>query len=211
MKDLLDNHFVPAKGTPVGSVSCDATTKSGDFSLVDNRACSQCKPFFHSSCNNEVLKLHADNPVEIIEHEKLILDLKAEKGGVCDYLISSDNKVLFIDLTCGMSQYLESHLVDGEAKEGKKAKSRKQTEMSINRLYEEQHLASHLDSFPNKVAMLGYRNIDDELFANCSSKITSAEDASLSMMKHLQSRRLATPLSHGFNFVMIRYPDVYNI
>lgn len=211
MKELLDNYFVPAKGAVPGSVFCIATTACGDFSLVDDVACAQCKPFFHSTCNYEVLKLHAGQPVELINHERLILDLKAEKGGVCDYIISGNDKVLFIDLRCGLSQYLDTHLVDGREKDGKKATSRKQTEVSINRLYEEEHLSAHIDSYQYKVAMLGYRNVDDEFFATCPSTISAAEKASLSMMRDLQDRRLATPLSHGFKFVMVRYPEVFNI
>lgn len=211
MKELLDNYFVPAKGLVVGTVSCTAIAKCGDFSLVDSVACAQCKPFFHSTCNYEVLKLHADQPIELINHERFILDLKAEKGGVCDYLISGNGKILLIDLRCGLSQYLDTHHADGVEKEGKKATSRKQAEVSINRLYEEEHLSAHIDSYQDKIAMLGYRNVDDELFATCPSTISAAEKASLSMMRNLQSKRLATPLSHGFRFIMVRYPEVYNI
>lgn len=211
MQELLDNYFVPAKGGMVGSVSCDATIKNGDFSLVDDVACAQCRPFFHSTCNYEVLKLHSDQPVELINLEKFICELKAEKGGVCDFLISGRDKILFIDLRCGFSKYLEPHLVKGVEKDGKKATSRKQTEVSINRLYEEEHLSSHIDGCQYKIAMLGYRNIDKEIFQTCPSTISKAEEASLSMMRDLQSKRLATPLSHGFRFIMVSYPNVFNI
>ena len=209
MKTLLDNEFVRSKGIRVGAVVCKSATKTGHFVLVDEVACRQCIPFFHDTCDKEVLKIHATNPVIIIEHERFIKDLQAECGGVCDYLLYDDNKIAFVDLRCGLSQYLQIHKKEGIPMEGKKATARRQIEASIERMYKNPDIATYIDAFSNKTGILGYRNRDDELFTDCPETINQVEDVSLAFMRELEERQLIMSLSHGFSFMMIRYPQIY--
>lgn len=214
MKKLLDNDFVVYAGYSVGSVVCQTASRIGLFVLKDDIACSNCQrrhTYFYNTCNYENMCIDAVNAATLINHETFMVDLKQKDGGVADFLLYTQNTVAFIDLTCGFSQYMESHETEGVVTQGKRVKAREQLDASINRLYQVPAIGQQLDSYQIKVGILGYRNIDDEMFVNIKSNLDKSEDAFMSMTKELETRPLKMPLSHGFSFQMVKYPQVYTI
>lgn len=214
MNNLLNNDFVVHARYSVGSVVCQTASFVGPFTLKDDTACANCQQqhaYFYNTCNYENMCINANNAATLINHEAFMVALKQEKGGVADFLLYTQNSVAFIDLTCGFSQYIESHEVDGVRKQGKRVKAREQLDASINRLYEVPAIGQQLDAYQIKVGILGYRNIDEEMFVNVKSNLDKSEDAFMSMTKELETRPLKMSLSHGFAFQMVKYPQVYTI
>lgn len=214
MKNLLDNDFVVYAGYPVGGVACQTISYIGPFVLKDNVACGNCQrmhAYFYNTCNYENMYIDAVNAATLINHEAFMVDLKQEDGGVADFLLYTKNTIAFIDLTCGFSQYLEPHETEGVVTQGKRVKARKQLDASINRLYQLPTIGQHLDSYQVKAGILGYRNIDEEMFVNVKSNLDKSEEAFMGMARELEMRSLKMPLSHGFSFQMVKYPQVFTI
>ena len=114
-----------------------------------------------------------------------------------------------MDMYCGMSEYLDPHLNDGNMVIGKKTKVRQQIEKTIDRLYTIPDIATFVNGIPEKLGIFAYRAKDDGLFANVPSQISRSREMFLRISKAQANRKLAAPMSHGFKYVMHSYPSVY--
>ena len=98
----------------------------GELSLNDQKSCNNCIRYFSDGCDHVVLKVEASEDVQVVNLEQIFLDEKKESlkiGGLCDWLMYSDTKIALAELTCCLPEYLENHIVNGEKKEGKRAKA----------------------------------------------------------------------------------------
>lgn len=208
MKHLLDNDYVAAIGKKVGTVIVADMSYTNGFYLTDPISCNGCSYFFKMSCDGKTLLVDANGKtVTVLEHENFMNTCGTNTGGNCDYIIYDNSKVAFIDLYCGLEQFLYDHAVDGVMVKGKRKKVREQAENSIQRLYSVPSIAAYLNSIPDKLGVIGYRVKDDEIYPALPVTISKSEKMMMQMTRELESRHLSSPMSHGFRFLQIKYPQ----
>lgn len=208
MKNLLDNDYVAAIGKKIGTVIVAAKSYTNSFSLVDPTSCNVCAYFFKMGCDGKTLLVDANGKaVTVLDHEAFMNNCGTNTGGNCDYIIYDDSKVAFVDLYCGLEQFLYDHTVDGAMVKGKRKKVREQAENSIRRLYSVPSIAAYLDSVPDKLGVIGYRVKDDDIYPPLPVTISKSEQMMMQMARELETRHLSSPMSHDFRFLQIKYPQ----
>lgn len=208
MKNLLLNNFLILHHKSVGSIPINEKFISGAVSLHDDIACRSCIPFFANSCEQEVLNLYSQDAVVLINIEEYLDNLKTT-GRRCDYLLYDENKIMLADLTCSMEEYLHPHLMLGVMQQGKRLTARQQIEHTLELLAEEPEIVEYIDNKSSKIGLLAYRIKDEDLFADIPKQLQELMTAWLAMENDLEMRKLRFPMSHGFSFEMIKYPNVY--
>ena len=208
MKDLLFNYFLIRHHTSKGSVSVNEKYISGAVSLKDDIACRSCIPFFANSCEQEVLNFYSKDTVVLINIEEYLNNLKIT-GRRCDYLLYDENKIMLADLTCSMEEYLHPHLMLGEMQQGKRLTARQQIEHTLALLIEVPEIEEYINSKSIKIGLLAYRIKDEDLFAGIPKQMQDLLATWLAMENDLEMRKLRFPMSHGFSFEMVKYPNVY--
>lgn len=122
-------------------------------------------------------------------------------------------KIVFCDLCCYEEKYVESN--DGNSyPQGKRAKARLQMERSIEVLVQESVTAVNLLTYPEKVCLFAWRDYSvpdtpvraerGNPLSNMQAMITSPSSMATHTTTHHQQ------LGHGFTFMQIKYPTVYN-
>lgn len=208
MKDLLLNKFLILHHKSLGSIPVNERSICGAISLNDNIACRSCIPFFANSCEQEVLNFYSQDAIVLINIEEYLNNLKIT-GRRCDYLLYDENKIVLADLTCSMEEYLHPHLMLGEMQQGKRLTARQQIEHTLALLTEVPEIAEYINSKSIKIGLLAYRIKDEDLFVGIPKQMQDLLAAWLAMENDLEMRKLKFPMSHGFSFEMIKYPNVY--
>lgn len=209
MKELLENQFSLMYDPSRKRHTVQEDVLIGDRSLRDEQSCGQCKPFFTQTCEHETFLIHADSSVRLLAIEGFLNSFPKIEGERCDVLLFDENKIVLLDMYCGMSDYLDSHRVEGKEVIGKKAKVRQQIEATLNRFYTVEDIAVYLDAIPEKFGVFAYRAKDEELFTNVPKTVARSMNQFLGISKAQTKRRLAAPMSHGFRYVMQAYPNRY--
>lgn len=209
MKQLLETQFSQRYDTHGRSHPINEVIINNEIALCDYKACNRCIPFFASVCGHETFLLHVSSPVKMLDIESFINSFPNIQGERCDGLFHDGRKIVLMDMYCGMSEYLDPHLNDGNMVIGKKTKVRQQIEKTIDRLYSIPNIAVFVDGLSEKFGIFAYRAKDDGLFANVPVQISRSKAMFLRSSKEQAKRRLAAPMSHGFKYVMHSYPSVY--
>lgn len=212
MKQLLENKFSVAHGREPQKMYEECEIHSaGKFSCADVTACNECSNFFKSNCDSIVLQVESKTEVTQINFEYFIdKNFKKYTSSKCDFIFyDNGDKIVFGDFSCSFSEYIDSHVCNGEQKEGKRAKVQIQIKRSIEELYKVPEIAEYLDSHTKKIALFAYRAKDDELSHNLTSKLKASRDAFLGEFNALNKRKLKFQLTHDFIYTENRYPEVY--
>ena len=210
MKTLLLKYFTPLHHKQAGSVPIQDSSIQGEVSLNDAVACRSCISFFATTCQHEVLKLDTENKlIAIINIENFLDNFNDIQGRRCDYLMYDADKLMLADMTCSMEEYLSPHLVDGLPQQGKRLVARTQIEHTLEILTAEPSILSYINNKEKKVGLLAYRAKDEDLFQNVPKQIEKTTNVWLLLEEDFERRSLSFPMSHGFTFETIKYPNVY--
>lgn len=219
--ELLSNRFPSEFSLDSIDISHYLTEKRDSFSLSDKKACIPCKKRREDrACKEEVLNIHSSIDISVLDFEKYIeqfsetsLDIK----NICDYMLFDENsnhyknKIAFCDLTCSDKEWVESNT--GKYPEGKRAKAKSQMLDSLEYLLKNPLLAVDILTFPKKVCLFGWRDFDNPDEATVSPVHNNNVMKNMqvfgrtpsSMAKLLTSEKP----EHGFSFVQVKYPSVY--
>lgn len=209
MKQLLEVQFSQQYDSHGRSHSIGEVVVNGDYSLYDDNSCNPCISFFKLHCNKQTILFYSTSPVKLLDIESFLNSFPKLQGERCDRLLYDARKLILMDMYCGMSEYLDPHLKDGNIVVGKKTKVRQQIEKTIDILYSVHDIAKFMDGITEKLGVFAYRAKDDGLFANVPVQISRTREMFLRISKAQANRRLAAPMSHGFKYVMHSYPQVY--
>lgn len=209
LKDFPD-HYKLIRKVGVENKSFDS-----NFSLTDLKSCVDCHNktnYFYRQCmDQKVFSVSTNEKVDVINHEKYIQQYsdKSEiaSGGCCDYLLSSTNKVAFVDLTCTRPSYIDGHRVGIEFREGKRSVAFKQLKDSIDRLSVCPTIYTHIQHCVKKDAILALRKKE---FIFESEKSPETHMQSFMKMASEQSKYgIVQDMGNGFSFAVYEYPKVY--
>lgn len=211
------------RGLPVemgmnpAKIAVNQTVRATIFTLSDEKACKGCRKT--PECNEETLRIDPHGQrVAVIKFEDYASQYGNTQNGFserCDFLLydpsESHGKIVFCDLTCSDDKWVEPNT--GKYPEGKRAKARRQMLMSMEVLLRHEVLAVTILTFAQKVCLFGWREPTHPakhmppqrgrfMHNLLSFMATPSEMAqSISSEEHI--------MKHGFTFVQVKYPNVY--
>lgn len=224
MRHLLAQRFPSEFGLNPDTITLLLEVKKGSFTLSDSKACTACKAVpsrtGRVSCNEEILNIQSSVDVAVLDFERYIQQFSKTSLGirdVCDYLLFDESnnhrKIAFCDLTCSDEKWVEPNT--GMYPEGKRAKVKSQMLKSLEYLLKEYLLAVDILTFADKVCLFGWRDFDNPevntvapVHDNAKKNMQVFGRTPSSMAKQLTSEK--TILGHGFFFVQVKYPYVYD-
>lgn len=193
-------------------------SKMGRFAFVDPKACFDCVARFPEQagkCDQVVVCVDsATVAVEAIQLESIIgnfENLKAiPSGQKCDLLLVSDDKVVFCDMSCSMSKYINPFVMkDGTPKIGKRNMVRHQVGNSIALLHAVPEIAQELDCKRTKIALFAYRVKDEKPSDTFDQKVRSNMMSFGLKVDEISKEQLFSDIGYGYLFTETRYPNTY--
>lgn len=218
MRELLESYFGQHyRSTKRVSVTCRKCC--GKFVSVDLKACLNCNnaiPEGGASCDKVVLICNSsDKEVEKIELESFLdnyAKLQAlQKIGRCDLLFVGDDKIVFCDMTCSRSKYIEMfNRKDGTVQMGKRNIARKQLTDSISLLMNVPEIAGEISVKSQKVALFAYREKESELNDDLDKMTLRRMRSFIGIDRSGAIDNLMySDIDYGFHFAEVKYPQIY--
>ena len=217
---LLQVHYPQEYGIDSGGVVVDVATYSGVVELSDTKACDGCQVLRPQRNQCDRVNLRVDTSaqhIEIVDFEKYANQFDNTVAAMkdrCDYILvdasAGHNKIAFCDLTCSEEKYVNPN--DGKYPLGKRAKAAAQMRKSLECLLKEPLFAHYILTFPEKVCLFGWREY--AFPADVTPKRGNAARNMLAFMSTPSAKSgtlsQAMPVvGHGFKFVQVKYPTVY--
>lgn len=197
LKELLEAHFyctfpkVEDKVLIVNEV-----TKSGNFSLVDPKACAGCKFVCNEEpSEREQLKVTSTKPVSIVNLEQAFSYIQEDVGEVCDYMLDSTDTTMLVEMTCSTTEYVKS----------KRPKARGQLYNALEKLFTCHPVRSHIEKRTLHYVIFSWKEtFPDEAEMDDAEKsmrgMTILADA-------VYSPDNESKFDFGFKMKEIRYPN----
>lgn len=186
---------------------------SGEISIGDRRTCQaprmsgQCG----ADCDEVILKIMAENELEIISYDEWRLSSRQPQTEKCDYIIfdKGDEKYKFAlcELTCSLEKYVNADEI--ESRIGKRAKAFDQMRTTLQDIIENDNPVAGIDIFQyrNKTGIFGWR---DRLATGNSMAMRSARGFMTTPGSTAGIKRFPEYLfGKVFTFVQVKYPAVY--
>lgn len=217
---LLQVHYPQEHGMGSEGVVVDITIRSGAVELSDSKACDACQEFrpLRAQCDRVNLRVDTSaKSIEIVDFEKYVNQFDNTSAAMrdrCDYILVDasvgHNKIAFCDLTCSKEKYVNPN--EGKYTLGKRAKAAMQMKKSLENLLEEPLLEHYILTFPEKVCLFGWR--DYAVSADVTPKRGNAARNMLAFMNTPSAKsgtliQTVPVIGHGFKFVQVKYPTVY--
>ena len=198
LKELFESTFYvtfPVRSGVV--VALDEHVYSGDFSLVDPKACRDCRHW----CSEEVsgrkqLMVRADHGLNAICVDDVMWYVNESVGPTCDYMLDDGRKVALVEMTCSTSCYATN----------KRQKARSQLYNTLCLFVANPNIRAHLEQMVERLAVFSWRgplSQGDALdpVERCMKGLTSVANV-------VYSSDNKTKLGNGFMLLEIRYPDI---
>ena len=187
----------------------------GISSFYDSKACSECEEQERRVCEaKEVLKINHNRQIFKVELEKFFnqfngLTLSSLKDK-CDLMLygQDNDHLVFCELTCTQSKYIEPYNNTKGHHEGKRAKAYKQLKSSISKLAAVPLIASRMNKYNHRTALFAVRQKED----------TKQEDSlELSNIRRFTAltnsiqQDAKSDIGNGFTFEIVKYPNIYRL
>ena len=217
---LLQVHYPQEHGIDSEGVVVDIVTRIGLVELSDSKACDNCQKSRpqRAQCDRVNLRVNtSDKSIVIVDFEKYVNQFDNTAAAMkdrCDYILvdasEAHNKIAFCDLTCSEEKYVNPN--DGKYPLGKRAKAVMQMMKSLESLLVEPLLANYILTFPEKVCLFGWR--DYAVPADVTPKRGNAARNMVAFMNTPSAKsgtlnQVMPVVDHGFKFVQVKYPTVY--
>ena len=169
--------------------------RKGAFSLLDDKACKDCKFVCASdSANREQLKIVSRQDVNIINVDQIFSYVKDSVGETCDYMLESNEAVALVEMTCSTGDYV----VD------KRSKARRQLYNTIALLFSNQNLRQHITNNKSNYVIFSWRETFDNTMQ--SDGVEDIMKDMLIMTDGVYSPDNEMNFDFGFKLKEIRYP-----
>lgn len=199
LKELFEGHFYrifPAVGERL--LQLDEKTKDGDFTLLDDNACRDCRYVCNDDVNNrEQLKVWSASPANIISIDQVFSFVREEVGDICDYMVESGDVTALIEMTCSTSGYVKD----------KRQKAREQLYNTLVLLHNSPVVRKHLEVRTSRYVVFSWK----ETFAP-GAEVDSVEQSMMDMTQmsdSVYSPDNESKFEFGYKFKEIRYPDTF--
>lgn len=198
LRELFESFFYHSFNKVQGKVlMLNERSEIGDFSLVDQNACRDCRDV---CCNNkdlrEQLKLHSNQITYILSIDQVFSFINDNLGERCDYLLEGADSVILVEMSCITSNYVE----------GKRQKARKQLSNTIDLLFANPMVKSHIEKKKYHYVVFSWKEtFPDETEMDDAEKSMAGMTV---MTDEVYSPDNESIFDYGFKYREIRYPDV---
>lgn len=187
---------------------------AGTSSFYDSKACSKCEEQKRRACEaKEVLKINHNRQIFKVELEKFFnqfdgLTLSSLKDK-CDLMLyDQDNEhLVFCELTCTQSKYIEPYDNTKGHHEGKRAKAYKQLKSSIGKLAAVPKIAARMNEYNHRSALFAVRQKEDTEQED-SLELTNIRR--FSALTDSIQQEAKSDIGNGFTFEIVKYPNIYH-
>ena len=182
-------------------------------SLYDRRSCDDCN---NPVCEGQfcVLKLQNQEVVEMIDIENFFLQLdglKATLKDKCDLMFCDNvHKIVFCEMSCALSKYVEPYENNGKKQCGKRAKAYSQIQSVISKFMEVPALKAYIENLAERVGLFALREKDMFATSQIEKNMEQIKENMKVFTMSPAQNNMAVNIGNGFNFVVVKYPNVYN-
>ena len=177
---------------------------SAQFSLSDPKSCesgkgtSACK--LYDTCDHVNLWVHSDEPVHVVSMDNVLEYLKNPLPHNADYVLCSKEKIRVVEMTCMEELYVETG--SKTYSHGKRAHAQSQCEKLLLMLHSCGPIRIFVEHHAQKEAIFSWRRTDEPVVLENSM-------AYFDTMQREVERTISTlPMSFGFRFRELRYPEI---
>ena len=180
--------------------------------LYDNKACNQCN---NRVCEEQlcVLQFQNDDIVEMIDIEHFFLQLDGLKAALkdkCDLMFCDDvHKIVFCEMSCALSKYVEPYWSNGKKQCGKRAKAYSQIKSVISKFMEVPALKAYIDNLAERVGLFALREKDMSAISQTEENMKQIEENMKVFTMSPAQNDMAVNMGNGFSFVVVKYPNIY--
>lgn len=197
LKELFEGHFYGTfHAVSDRLLQLDEKTRNGDFTLIDQKACRDCRYVCRGDENNrEQLKVRSTSPASIMSIEQVFSFVREEVGDICDYMLESGDVTTLIEMTCSTSGYVKD----------KRQKARGQLYNTLSLLYTNPVVREHLETRALRYVVFSWK----ETFV-LGDEIDSVERNMMDMTRindSVYSPDNESKFEFGYKLKEIRYPD----
>lgn len=223
MKRTLEDYLAKGYNSPK-RIKVDEVIVTGDYSLCDSKACVDAQRLLEKAqkkvcpddCQKVMAQIHVASHSGLIHLEELITKqlprIKTlNEGGVCDILVSNKNAIVFIELSCTLSHYLDKHQQYDKEVPGKRQKAKNQLVNTIDKLNAVNDIKVQISKYSVKRTIFAYRQKDEVLDNTLDNQVLMQMMPFDSFHLKAVEDHMILDLSNGFTFEEIRYPEVVNI
>jgi hypothetical protein len=197
LKELFEGHFYGTfHAVSDRLLQLDEKTRNGDFTLIDQKACRDCRYVCRGDENNrEQLKVRSTSPASIMSIEQVFSFVREEVGDICDYMLESGDVTTLIEMTCSTSGYVKD----------KRQKARGQLYNTLSLLYTNPVVREHLETRALRYVVFSWK----KTFVP-GDEIDSVERNMMDMTRindSVYSPDNESKFEFGYKLKEIRYPD----
>lgn len=216
MRDTIERYLTKGYGLKK-QIQVPKSDARGYFSLPDRKSCEEAAYFelnrglklCPDGCSHDIITIKANAPVNIIDIEQLFEQFRRgrlSQGKKCDKLVYSAQTIAFVELSCIRQKYLENKDADEDnAKLGKRAKAYSQLQDSIAKLLYVPEIRDKIQSYPNKIAVFGYRLKENKKY---NDNIAAKNMNAFSWVERShRGSQLRSIMDDGFYFYILKYPE----
>lgn len=198
LKELFEGHFYGTFPKSDGKLlQLDERVESGDFSLLDLKACRECHYFCSDVvAEREQLKLHSDIPVSIINIDQVFSFTQEEVGEICDFMLDNNQTVALVEMTCSTSGYVKD----------KRQKARRQLYNTLCLLFANPIVREHIEKYFSRYVVLSWKETFPKGLAEDVAERNMA-DMTI-MTDFIYSPYNESRFDFDFKLREMRYPDV---
>lgn len=149
LKELFESTFyVTFHPKSKLTIALEEQVHLGKFSLVDPKACRDCK-FKCSDAEDgrEQLLVNAKSEVHVMSVDSVMNNIAEDVGDTCDYMLDDNEKVALVEMTCSSSRYVGS----------KRQKARGQLYNTICLLATNPDLRKHIENEDIRYAIFSWK------------------------------------------------------
>ena len=197
LKELLEAHLFFHSFTKIKDkiLVVDEVTKSGNFSLVDPKACAGCKYVCNEEpSEREQLKITSTKPVNIVNIEQVFSYIKEDVGEICDYMLDGADSTMLVEMTCSTTEYVKC----------KRPKARGQLYNTLEKLFTCPPVRTHIEKHALRYVIFSWK----ETFPD-DAEMDDAEKSMIGMTMladAVYSPDNESKFDFGFKMKEIRFP-----
>lgn len=196
LKELFESSFYvtfPARSNVV--VALEERVYTGDFSLVDPKACRDCRhQCGETASDRKQLMVRTAHELNAICIDDVVEYVNECVGPTCDYMLDDGKKIALVEMTCSTSRYATS----------KRQKARAQLYNTLCLLFANPDIQMHLERESERLAVFSWR--DTLLQSDDLDSVEKGMKGLTSMADDVYSTDNVTKFDYDFGLVEIRFP-----
>ena len=204
LKELIEGSFYLTFPVRSGVVVCvTENTYCGLFTLRDEKACGACPLCINDSDQRESIRINTSSTVSVVSITDIVSPLKESVGELCDYLLANETYVVFLEMTCSASQYVNAYEV------GKRSKAKSQLNNTILTLSVNPYISAFFLKRENKFAVFSWK--DTSKPRDYRDEVERGFGAFTEFADVVYSEENVQVIANDFLMKEIRYPNILRL